>query len=756
MNTTGEHTETVNWKVEGMTCANCALTISKYLEKEGVKNVKANAVSGEVIFDVVKGNGVDKIEKGISELGYLIAEKNGVSTRKTEKEPINKFLRYLLICAPFTLVLMLHMLEKWIHIHWLMNPWVQLALCLPVYIVGMSFFGRSAIKSIRNRMPNMNVLVAVGATAAFVYSLYGTLTGQAEQYMFYETAATIITLVFLGNYLEDASVMQTQRALNSLAKSQKVMANMIAFDDEHKEQIFPVENTVLHVGDLILIKNGEQVPADCKILWGDATVNESIITGESLPITKKQKDNLIGGSIVVDGTVKAQVTATSKKSVLANIVNLVKQAQGEKPPMQQMADKISAIFIPIVLGIAVITLAANWIILKEFTPALMRSIAVLVIACPCAMGLATPAAIAVGLGRAAKNGVLFRNAKSLELFKNITQVVFDKTGTLTTGKFEIADFGIVNSASSVVNRESSLVNYEETMMTESNSHGSPLTTHDSRLTTNHSPLTTLEFQRIVYSLEKYSNHPIAKCIADAWKVKDDIRWVKIEEVKGLGMKAVTKEGDVYIAGSYKAAAHLTKDEMHNVYVIKNDKLIGWIDVKDELRAEAKQIISYLHSKNIKTILLSGDRKHKTELIAKELGIDEVIAEQTPEQKLETIAALTAKTPTAMVGDGINDAPALAKATIGISLSEASQVAMQTADVVLMNHGLKNLPLSLGLGKHTFLTIKQNLFWAFFYNIIAIPVAAFGLLTPTFGALVMGLSDVVLAANSVRLFVKRVI
>jgi Cu+-exporting ATPase len=708
--------KTVNWKVEGMTCANCALTISKYLEHEGVKNVKVNPVSGEVLFDVVENNGIDKLEKGIATLGYAVAEKNGVSTRPPAvKEPINKYLRYVLICAPFTLVLMLHMLDRWIHIHWLMNPWIQLGLCLPVYIVGMRFFGRSAIKSIRNKMPNMNVLVALGATAAFVYSLYGTLTGQHEQYMFYETAATVITLVFLGNYLEDASVQQTQRALNRLAKSQRVMANMIAFDDQHQEQIFPVENTVLRTGDLILIKSGEQVPADCKILWGEATVNEAIITGESLPLTKKQKDVLIGGSILVNGTVKGQVTAAAKDSVLANIVNLVKQAQGEKPPVQQLADKISAIFIPVVLVIAAATFITNWVILKEFTPALMRCIAVLVIACPCALGLATPAAIAVGLGRAAKNGVLFRNAKSLELFKNITQVVFDKTGTLTTGAFTVSGLGLTNGS-----------------------------------------LDEAAFKRIVYSLEKYSNHPIATCIATEWKTKHDIRWAKIEEIKGLGMKAITKEGDEYTAGSFKTAAHLTADESHNIYVLKNNELIGWVDVIDELRKEAKQVIAYMHSKNMKTILLSGDSKTKSAIIAKELGIDEVIAEQTPEQKLETIAALTAKTPTAMVGDGINDAPALAKATIGVSLSEASQVAMQTADVVLMNHGLKNLPLSLGLGKHTFLTIKQNLFWAFFYNIIAIPVAAFGLLTPTFGALVMGLSDVVLAVNSVRLFVKKVV
>lgn len=746
--------KTVNWKVDGMTCTNCALTINKYLEKEGMQKVSVNPVSGEVMFDLYDESGLDKLENGIEALGYQVAEKNGVSTKKTEKKTINKFLRYVLICAPFTLVLMLHMLERWVHLHWLMNPWVQLGLCLPVYLIGMSFFGRSAIQSIRNGMPNMNVLVAVGATAAFVYSLYGTLTGQAEEYMFYETAATIITLVFFGNYLEDASVQQTQRALNSLAKSQKLMANMIAFDDQHHEQIFVVENTVLHIGDLILIKSGEQIPADCKILWGEATVNEAIITGESLPISKQQKDLLIGGSLLVDGTVKAQVTAAAKDSVLANIVNLVKQAQGEKPPVQQMADKISAIFIPVVLGIAVLTLAVNWIILKEFTPALMRSIAVLVIACPCAMGLATPAAIAVGLGRAAKNGVLFRNSKSLELFKNITQVVFDKTGTLTTGKFVLADWKVVRDEEVMVNGEWSMVNGQL-----QNNH---LTKESDVSTTGtaiqHSPFTidNTEFQRIVYSLEKYSIHPIANCIAAAWKTNSDERWASVEEIKGFGMKAVTKGGDEWIAGSYKAAAHLTTDETHNVYVVKNGVLIGWVDVKDELREEAAGIIKYLKSKQIKTILLSGDRKSKCEVIAQQLGMDEVIAEQTPEQKLVIIERLNQVTPTAMVGDGINDAPALAKATIGISLSEASQVAVQTADVVLMNHGLKNLPLSLGLGKHTFLTIKQNLFWAFFYNIIAIPVAALGFLTPAFGALVMGLSDVVLAINSVRLFVKKVV
>lgn len=707
----------INWKVEGMTCSNCALTIQQYLKNEGMSDVKIDLLQGDVSFELVEGKAEEKIKKGIEQLGYTVQEEDhhGHDHGKGNRKWFRNHKQRLLFCLIFTLPLMMHMLDKWVHIHWLMNPWVQLGLCLPVYIVGMDFFGRSAIKSIRNGIPNMNVLVALGATAAFVYSLTGLLLNLGEEYLFFETSASIITLVFLGNYLEDTSIQSTQRALNKLARTQKVMANMLAYDGEGNEHVFPVENTTLQEGDLILIRSGEQVPADCKILSGDATVNESIITGESLPLAKKSKDKLIGGSIIVDGTVRAQVTAAAKDSVLANIINLVKRAQGEKPPVQQMADRISAIFVPVVLGIAAVTLVVNWVLLKEFTPSLMRSIAVLVIACPCAMGLATPAAIAVGLGRAARNGVLFRNAKSLELFRNINRVVFDKTGTLTTGDFELAGF---------------------TLQTND-------TTED-------------EFKQIAFSLEKYSNHPIARCIATTWKRKDEIRWQKIEEVKGLGMKAISKTGDHYIAGSFEAAMAHTTDDTHNVYILKNDQLLGWIDVKDEIRPEAIGVVQYLRQRNIRTILLSGDRKHKCVQLANFLGIDEVIAEKKPEEKLSVIEDLTLQGPTAMVGDGINDAPALAKATIGISLSEASQLAMQTADVVLMNQGIKNLPLSLGLGRHTYLTIKQNLFWAFFYNIIAIPVAALGFLQPTFAALVMGLSDVVLAINSVRLFVKRVI
>ncbi len=707
--------ETMNWKVQGMSCSNCALTIGKYLEKEGLQNVKVSLVGGDVSFELKGSITTGELQKGIEGLGYKVVDGNLGNMGKTGFS-MNPHLRNFLFCLPFTLVLILHMLEKWLPVHWLMNSWIQLALCLPVYLTGMRFFGPSAFHSIRNGLPNMNVLIVIGATSAFIYSFTGAILNLGGGYLFYETAAAIITLVFLGNYLEDLSIQTTQKSLNSLVRSQKVMANMIAFDENHQEIILPVDNSQLRSGDLVLIKSGEQVPSDCKILWGNANVNEAILTGESFPLMKNPRDKLLGGSLLIDGTIKAQVTAASADSALSTIINLVKRAQGERPPVQRLADKISAVFVPVVLLIAAITFVTNYYILHALTPSLMRSIAVLVIACPCAMGLATPAAIAVGLGRAAKGGILFRNAKSLELFKNIRQVVFDKTGTLTTGNFQIGGFGLVT-------------------------HG----------------ISMDEFKRIAWSLEKYSNHPVAKCITGAWKGNNEIRWATLEEIKGLGIKASTASGDLYCAGSFKIIEPVEAPigNTHNVYITKNGKLTGWIDVNDEIRPEASDVIRRLKKKGIRTILLSGDREANCLQTGKQLGMDEIIAEKTPEEKLEKIASLNAGVPTAMIGDGINDAPALAKASIGISMSDASQIAMQTADVVLMNNGLKNLPDSLDLGRKTFLTIKQNLFWAFFYNIIAIPVAAFGLLSPALGALVMGLSDVVLAANSARLYVKKI-
>lgn len=699
--------ETTNWKVEGMTCSNCALSVTNFLQKKGLQEVKVNAISGDVSFVSDHHVAAQDLKKGIESLGYHVA--SDVEQTTTHKKILGTYKEKFFFSLPFTLVLMMHMLP-W-HIHWLMNPVVQLILCLPVFVLGMWFFGRSAIKSLLHGMPNMNVLIALGALAAFVYSMVGLLTHN-HALIFFETAASIITLVFLGNWLEDWSIEKTQAQLKKLTRSQKVMANMIAYDDQHQEQIFPIENTQLQVGDLILMKTGELVPQDCKILWGDVQVNESVVTGESIPVHKKMNDILIGGSVIDSGTAKAYVSAAGEDSVMQKLVRMMQQAQGEKPPVQLLADKISAWFVPTVVGIAVLTFLLSYFLFSiSFSDALMRSIAVLVISCPCAMGLATPAAIAVGLGRAARNGILVRNAKSLEQFSHIKQMVFDKTGTLTTGQLRVEKW--------------------------------------------HTTIAEKSFFEIIYSLEKFSNHPIGKALALHAKTNELIKWQKILEVKGEGIHATDKEGNTYKAVKYGAVKHLTTDADHAVYVLRNNELIGWVDVADELRPEAKEVIAYCKRKNLKTILLSGDTNAKCQALAKTLGIDEVMSEQTPEQKLEQIARLNSVAPTVMIGDGINDAPALAKATIGISLSDATQLAMQTADVVLTKNGLGNLPMAMELGKKTYGTIKSNLFWAFAYNIVAIPIAALGLLTPTFAALAMALSDVVLAGNSLWLNYKSV-
>ena len=705
--------ESVKLKVDGMSCTNCALSIHKYLETSGIEAPKVSFMDGEVQFDMPQEINKETLIKGIQKLGYKV--------RGQEEKQVKKWLDNdkdrALFSFVFTVPLVLHMIPG-VHIHFLMNPYVQLALTLPVFILGISYFGKSAWYSITQGIPNMNVLVSIGSLASFGYSLYGTIIGQGASFAYYETTATIITLVLFGNYLEEASVQSTQRALKDLVKAQKVMANMIVFDENHKEIIFNVESTSLKVGDIILVNAGETIPMDSKILWGEASVNESIVTGESVPVFRKMHDILLGGSTIENGTIKAYVTAVGDDTVLANILKMVKAAQGEKPPVQILADKISAIFVPLVLGIALLTLVGNLILTDiGFGDSMLRAIAVLVISCPCAMGLATPAAIAVGLGRGARNGVLFKNAKSLETFKDIKQVVFDKTGTLTSGHFTITNFKMEEG------------------------------------------ITENDFKQIAYSLEKYSNHPIAKCISTHWKNKEDIKWKTIEEIKGKGIQATDKEGNTYFAGSYTTLNENKAEDGHNIYIQKNNVFIGWIDVADEIRPEAKEVIATLHKQGIHTILLSGDRKIKCEQVGKALGIQEIISEQSPADKLNKLEALTKISPTAMVGDGINDAPALAKATIGISLSNASHIAIQSAQVILMNQGLKNLPMALGLGRRTYETIKENLAWAFSYNIIAIPVAAIGLLGtwgPTYGALIMGLSDVVLAINSLRLFKKKLV
>lgn len=703
--------KTYSTVVEGMTCGNCALTISKLLEKKGATNISANAASGEVSFTIVEEEELSGVYDAIDDLGYRVVRDgeepddaihtHGGSSRTS---------LYLIICAVLTVPLLLHMFVSW---HYLHNPWVQLVLSSPVYVIGVLVFGKSAVRSLKHGIPNMDVLIIIGASAAYIYSLIGLFyyAEAARDYMFFETTASIITLVMFGNWLEHKTVKSTTTAIDALVNLQPDKAKIIMTDSIGKETVLEVESKYVKKGDVLLINNGDSIPVDGVVVSGEAEVDEHMITGESLPVRKKMQEEVIGGTMVMDGNIKIEATTIGSQSILSNIIKMVREAQGAKPPLQKLADKISAIFVPIVLGIAGLTFLVSWLVLDiGVEGAMMRSIAVMVISCPCAMGLATPAAVAVGLGRAARNGMLVKGGDTLERLKKIKQVVFDKTGTLTTGKLEISEF--------------------DTILEEG------------------------QFKSVVAAIESYSSHPIAKSISKQWSNTENVQLDKVEEVKAKGMEAVDSDGNIWQLGS-ELWLHNSANKLsgYDLYLYKNEKYVGAIRITDTLRTDAKETIAELKSMGYKTILLSGDKRSKCEHIAAELGIEEVYAQQTPEQKNMKLDQLLEIAPTAMVGDGINDAPALAKATVGISLSESTQIAIQSANIILSNNQLSTLPRAIRLGIYTDQTIKQNLFWAFIYNIVAIPVAAAGMLKPTYGAGIMALSDVVLIINSLRLGVR---
>jgi P-type Cu+ transporter len=720
LNTKGiEMEQTITCKVEGMTCGNCALTISRYLQKQGLKDVSANAASGEVNFTTGNQTDIERIYKGINELGFTVVKpgENGHGGHDHDHHGHSHgsgLSRLLIICVIFTVPLLFHMFVG--HDNILNNPWLQLTLCLPVYGIGFWHFGGSAIRSLKNGVPNMDVLIIMGASAAFFYSLIGMFffKEQAHQYLFFETAATIITFVLIGNFIEERTVKSTTSSIKALAALQPSMAKVIMTDSIGKETVMQVESKFLKIDDVVSVNDGDSIPSDGVVISGSATVNESMLTGESLPVQKENGTAVTGGSVVLSGNLRIKTTAVGEATALAEIIRLVQKAQGAKPPMQKLADKISAVFVPVVLAIAVLTFLINYFVVDlAFAQSMMRSIAVLVIACPCAMGLATPAAVAVGLGRAARNGILVKGGDTLEQFKNITQIVFDKTGTLTTGQLTISKF---------------------------EAHG----------------ISEAELKSVVVALEHYSSHPIARSILKSWGGVEQAKMNDVKETKGEGLSGSDEEGNQWQLGSFKLLnAEDLASRNFDLHLLKNGQWVGGINIEDELRDDAAQTIRSLHNAGYKTILLSGDRKAKAEAVARQMGIDQVIAEQNPAQKMDELERLLKIAPTAMVGDGINDSPALAKADVGISLSDATKVAMQSANVILSNNRLSSLPKAIKLGKYTYQTIKQNLFWAFFYNVLAIPLAAMGYLSPIWAAMVMALSDVILVLNSLRLNFRKI-
>ena len=696
-----EKEELIELQVSGMHCNNCALSVHKLLEKKGLKEIYVDFANDEVKFKTNKPSETPLIISDIEGLGYKVSEESIPIQEKFYEKIENKFYFSLI----FTIPLFSHM---FLPFHWLHNPLVQLGLCIPVYILGCIHFGKSAFNSLKNGIPNMDVLIFIGSSAAFIYSLYGTIQNLGPDYLFYETAATIISLVLLGNVLEKRSVSQTTSAVKDLMKFQEAKANKLV-----NGEIQIINSQEVVPGDTLVINSGDKIPVDGEIIWGEASVNESMLTGESLPVEKSKYDQVIGGTLIEKGNIHILVTKTGKHTILSQIIDLMKKAQSAKPPIQKLGDQVAAIFVPVVVSIAVLTFVlAYYSFDLSFQKAMLNAIAVLVISCPCAMGLATPTAVMVGLGRAAKNGILIKGGNTLEEIAKLKYMVFDKTGTLTTGKFKIKKIDSIN-------------------------------------------ISQKKAESIIYGIEAYSNHPIARSLVSELSAgnPEKIIFTKVSEEKGLGMNGTDSEGNTYQFGSRQILNPEEEQGDFSLFLKMNGTLLARIAIEDEIKPEASRLINTLKVMGIKPVLLSGDLKKKCEDLAAALGIEEVYAETQPHQKLEIIEMIKKRGKTAMVGDGINDAPALTTSDVGISMSDSSQIAIQSAEVVLLKNELGVIDQMLRIGKHTLLTIKQNLFWAFFYNVVAIPVAAFGFLNPMVGALTMAFSDVIVIGNSIRLKTK---
>ncbi|RMD87856.1 MAG: cadmium-translocating P-type ATPase [Candidatus Dadabacteria bacterium] len=689
--------------VKGMTCGNCARKVQEKLEDFGLKEVFVDLGRKRAVFSNPLGIKPEQIIEAIEQLGYKASFKEKSNQKDTKDFSLEiKFTVSMLLTLP----LVAHMFLDYSILH---NKYFQLALCLPVYAIGAVHFGKSAYHSLINKLPNMDVLIFTGSTAAFFYSLAGTLLHLGPNYLFYETSASIITLVLMGNLLEHKSLKQTTSAIEELSSLRVPKAIKILDSGDAQE----IDANEIQKGDILLVNTGERVPTDGEIIWGEGKVDESIVTGESVPVPKIRGDKVIGSTLLREGTLKIKATAVGNDTVLAAIIRMVESATSTKPSIQRIGDKVSAVFVPIVLLIAVVTFFV-WIFAGgTMQSALMSSIAVLVISCPCAMGLATPTAVVVAIGKAARKGVLIRGGDTLEKLAGVSIIVFDKTGTITTGNFEIKKIETRGEIS------------ED------------------------------ELKSAIVSLEKFSSHPIAKSLSAAFETATHMPIEKVTEMKGVGIKGTDANGDEYQVVSAPSLPTQARPEDGDIAVLKNGNVIGVIWIGDQLKENVKETVAKLKQKGIKTVLLSGDRKDKCIAIANEAGIDEVHAEKSPEEKLQIIKNYQNTARTAFVGDGINDAPALAQAEIGISLSEATEVAIQSSQVILLKSRINHLMDALNISMLCLRTIKQNLFWAFFYNVAAIPIAAFGLLNPMIAAFSMAFSDIMVVGNSLRLKIRKI-
>lgn len=727
-------TEKVELVLTGMTCAACATRIEKGLNKmEGVLSANVNLALEKAAVEynpsiVSPAEMTQKVEK----LGYGARVKSEDNEKETVDHRLKeierqqgKFIFSLILSLPLLWAMAGHFsFTSFIYVpEAFMNPWVQMALATPVqFYIGKQFYV-GAYKALRNKSANMDVLVALGTSAAYFYSLYLSLktigSGAHPEGLYFETSAVLITLIILGKVFEAKAKGRSSEAIKKLMGLQAKTATVIR---EENELEIPLEEVV--AGDIILVKPGEKIPVDGEILEGQSALDESMITGESVPVDKTVGDTVIGATINKNGFIKIKATKVGKETALAQIIKVVEEAQGSKAPIQRLADSISGIFVPIVVGIAVITFFVWYLFVApgDFAEALEKLIAVLVIACPCALGLATPTSIMAGSGRAAEYGVLFKGGEHLEMTHRINTVILDKTGTITNGAPVLTD---------VITK-----------------------------------LDEAEFLTLVGSAEKQSEHPLAQAIVEGIQEKNITlnHPSAFEAIPGYGIKALV-DGKEVLAGTRRLMKkfnieidHVSDDMLTLEKQGKTAMLVaidgafaGIVAVADTIKETSAEAIRRLKGLGLEVIMITGDNEQTAQAIAKLAGVDRVIAEVLPEGKAEEVKKLQQQgKKVAMVGDGINDAPALAVADIGMAIGTGTDVAMEAADITLIRGDLNSIADAIFMSKKTIRNIKQNLFWAFGYNTLGIPIAALGFLAPWLAGAAMAFSSVSVVLNALRL------
>ena len=713
--------------ITGMTCANCSARVEKELKAtEGVLEANVNLATEKATVQFDGNLTAENLIQRVEAIGYgaiLFDEAHKQKIQEEKAAYLRKMKRDLILSAVLTAPLMIAMIAMLLGshagwVHFLHLPLVQLILVTPVQFgVGQRFY-RGAYHALKTKAPNMDVLVAMGTSAAFALSVYNGFFNPHNSDLYFESSGMIITLILLGKYLEQKAKTKTSDAIKQLMSLQAKTAMIIVAGEERE---VPIEE--VQVGDILRVRPGEQIPVDGKILKGQTTIDESMLTGESLPVDKQVDDQVFGGTVNTTGSIQFSATQVGSMTVLSRIIRMVEDAQGEKAPIQQIADKISSIFVPTVLGLALLTLLATGLLTGDWQQAIVHSVSVLVIACPCALGLATPTAIMVGTGLGAKSGILIKGGGALEKIAHLTTIVLDKTGTITEGKPVVADFEAVDP------------------------------------------------QALAYltSLEQHSEHPLAKAIYHYGKDQVEIMPVdNFESLTGQGVTGIIN-GQSYFVGSKRGLKErnisfpedrvlaLEEEGKTVMFLTDSTKMLAMISVTDQVKASSKAAIAALHQSGIKVKMLTGDNPQTAQYIGEQVGLQasDIVAEVLPEDKAQVVKELQSNGQSVgMVGDGINDAPALALADIGIAMGSGTDISKETADITLVNCDLLSVEKSIHLSKLTLRKIKQNLFWAFLYNVIGIPFAALGFLNPIIAGGAMAFSSVSVLLNSLSLNQKK--